>query len=118
MLQVCALFRMAQSPKAQIVLYARKLVLRTCAVARFVINTLDFDTYMSYIQATGADPYVVINYDSANSVWGPKDWTYTQLLALAKSWVSYISRKGYKVRPSGPLCLFRRSSSLSSCLLV
>ena len=76
-------------------------------MARFVINTLDFDTYMSYIQATGADPYVVINYDSANSVWGPKDWTYTQLLALAKSWVSYIKRKGYKVRPSGPLCLSR-----------
>ncbi len=80
--------------------------------ARFVINTLDFDQYMSYVQATGAEPYVVLNYDSANTILGPGDWSYTKLLALAKSWLNYIKSKGYKVRPCQPALY------LCSCLLT
>ena len=52
---------------------------------------------MSAITATGADPYLVLNYDSANLINGPGDWSYAQLLALAQSWVTYIKRMGYKV---------------------
>jgi len=62
---------------------------------------LDFDAFMSCIEATGALPYLVLNYDSANLVHGPNDWSYDQLLELAKSWLSYIQRMGYQARRPG-----------------
>lgn len=60
---------------------------------------MTFDQFMSYVQATGADPYLVLNYDSANLIHGSADWSYTQLGLLAVSWLQYIARKGYSVRP-------------------
>ena len=58
---------------------------------------LDFDQFMSNVQATGAVPYLVLNYDSCNLSFGSGDWTYSQLLALAQSWITYIVKMGYKV---------------------
>ncbi|KAK9823048.1 hypothetical protein WJX81_003290 [Elliptochloris bilobata] len=58
---------------------------------------LDFDTFMSYVKATSAEPYLVLNYDSCNYILGPNDWSYDQLFALAKSWLTYIAQMGYKV---------------------
>jgi hypothetical protein len=69
---------------------------------RFVQPPLDFDAFMLCIEATGALPYLVLNYDSANLVHGPNDWSYDQLLDLAKSWLSYIQRMGYQARRPGP----------------
>ena len=54
---------------------------------------------MSSVQATGADPYLVLNYDSCNKIFGSADWSYAQLGQLAISWLQYIARKGYSVRP-------------------
>ena len=59
---------------------------------------MNFNQFMSYVQATGADAYLVLNYDSANMIYGSADWSYTQLGQLAVSWLQYIARKGYTVR--------------------
>ena len=58
---------------------------------------MNFDQFMSYTQATGADPYLVLNYDSCNKIFGSADWSYSQLGQLAVSWLQYIARKGYSV---------------------
>ena len=66
---------------------------------RFNFPVLDFDQFMSYVKSTGATPYLVLNYDSANLIYGSGDWSYSQLLALAQSWLQYIVRMGYQVLP-------------------
>lgn len=63
---------------------------------RFTHKPLDFDEFMDVVAATGADPYLVLNYDSANKP-GVR-WDYDQLRDAAESWVSYIVRKGYQAR--------------------
>jgi hypothetical protein len=65
---------------------------------RYVYPPLAFDTFMSYVNALGAVPYLVLNYDSGNFASGPNDWTYAKLLDLAVSWLSYIVRQGHKAR--------------------
>ena len=66
---------------------------------RFVDKPLDFDQFMEVVAATGADPYLVLNYDSANKPpANPGDsWDYEKLRDAAESWVAYIVRKGYQV---------------------
>ena len=54
---------------------------------------------MSLTKATSSEPYVVLNYDSANLIYSSGDWSYSRLLALAQSWLQYIIRMGYKVPP-------------------
>ena len=72
--------------------------LTPCGLApRYKIPVLNFDQFMSNVQATGSRPYLVLNYDSCNLINGSGDWSYSQLLALAQSWIAYIVRKGYKV---------------------
>ena len=66
---------------------------------RFTYPVLNFDQFMSYVQATGADPFLVLNFDSCNLIYGSGDWSYTQLGQLAVSWLQYIARKGYSVPP-------------------
>ena len=74
-------------------------VLTACwLVLRYKIPVMDFDTFMANVKATGAQPYLVLNYDSANLINGSGDWSYNQLLDLAKSWIAYIIKMGYKVR--------------------
>jgi hypothetical protein len=65
---------------------------------RYIHPPLAFDTFMSYVDALGAVPYLVLNYDSGNFASGPNDWTYAKLLDLAVSWLSYIVRTGHKAR--------------------
>ena len=60
---------------------------------------MNFDQFMGVVQATGADPYLVLNFDSCNLIHGSGDWSYTQLGQLAVSWAQYIARMGYSVRP-------------------
>ena len=73
-------------------------VLTACAlVQRYKIPVMDFDQFMGNVKATGAKPYLVLNYDSCNIINGPGDWSFNQLLELAKSWIAYIIRMGYQV---------------------
>ena len=60
---------------------------------------MDFDQFMEVVAATGAEPYLVLNYDSANKPSAdPADsWGYDKLRDAAESWVAYIVRKGYQV---------------------
>ena len=71
-----------------------------CPVRSFKFPVLDFDQFMSLTKATASEPYLVLNYDSANLIYGSGDWSYSQLLALAQSWLQYIIRMGYKVPPA------------------
>ena len=73
-----------------------------CPARSFNIPVLDFDQFMSLTKATSSTPYLVLNYDSANLIYGSGDWSYSQLLALAQSWLQYIVRMGYKVLPCRP----------------
>ena len=66
-------------------------------INRFKVPVMDFDQFMGNVKATGAVPYLVLNYDSCNLIYGSGDWSYSQLLALAQSWVAYIIRMGYAV---------------------
>ena len=73
---------------------------RPASVSRsFVNKPLDFDQFMDLVATTGADPYLVLNYDSANKPSAnPGDsWDYDKLRDAAVSWVAYIVRKGYQV---------------------
>ena len=63
---------------------------------RFVDKPLDFDEFMDVAAAAGAEPYLVLNYDSANKP--GQRWGYDQLRDAAESWVAYIVRKGYQAR--------------------
>ena len=74
---------------------------RLCIARRFNFPTLDFDQFMSITKATSTTPYLVLNYDSANLIYGSGDWSYSQLLALAQSWLQYIIRMGYQVLCTG-----------------
>lgn len=85
---------------------------------RFVDKPLDFDEFMDVVVAAGADPYLVLNYDSANKepYPGGERWDYDKLRNAAESWVAYIVRKGYEARalPSHAahhLCLFPVSAT-------
>ncbi|KAK9834900.1 hypothetical protein WJX81_007315 [Elliptochloris bilobata] len=69
---------------------------RSTNPAGYSIPVLDFDQFMGYVKATNAVPYLVLNYDSCSLRFGSGDWSYDQLLALAKSWLSYIVQMGYK----------------------
>ena len=75
-----------------------KLTMLRCAVRSHLFPVLNFDQFMGVVQATGADPYLVLNFDSCNLIYGSGDWSYTQLGQLAVSWAQYIARKGYSVR--------------------
>ncbi|KAK9834894.1 hypothetical protein WJX81_006971 [Elliptochloris bilobata] len=66
------------------------------SIGKFVHKPLDFDEFMGVVAATGADPYLVLNYDSANKP--GERWNYEQLRDAAESWVAYIVRKGYQVK--------------------
>ena len=70
---------------------------------RFVHKPLDFGQFMEVVAATGADPYLVLNYDSANKPSAdPADsWGYDKLRDATESWVAYIVRKGYQVIHAG-----------------
>lgn len=69
---------------------------KALACCRFVNKPLDFDDFMDVAAAAGAEPYLVLNYDSANKP--GQRWDYDQLRDAAESWVSYIVRKGYQAR--------------------
>ena len=81
---------------------------RSCdagAPRRFIHKPLDFDQFMEVVVASGADPYLVLNYSSANNPpANPGEaWDYDLLRDAAESWVAYIVRKGYQVgRTSSP----------------
>lgn len=54
---------------------------------------------MDLVDASGADPYLVLNYSSANNPPANpgESWDYDLLRDAAESWVAYIVRKGYQV---------------------
>jgi hypothetical protein len=55
---------------------------------------MDFDEYMATVLKVGAEPYVVVGYDSVKRAQRTED----DYLADAVAWVRYAKSKGYKVR--------------------
>ena len=75
---------------------------RSCVAGvrrRFVNKPLDFDQFMEVVAASGADPYLVLNYACANNPPANpgESWDYDLLRDAAESWVAYIIHKGYQV---------------------
>ena len=69
----------------------------------FLAKPLDFGQFMDIVEATGADPYLVLNYKSANMC--GECWGYEKLRDAAEAWVAYIVRHGYQARLSSLACL-------------
>ena len=68
----------------------------------FWFKPLDFEQFMDVVAATSADPYLVLNYKSANMCGG---WDYEKLRDAAESWVAYIVRRGHQARLTPVDCL-------------